>query len=340
MASFPGQFSAGPPLPNQVQGLVAVMGGGGPTPTQVQLLLQGQDTAGATQAQNTQPTQGSHQTVGWKSVAGASAYKIYRNANGAGYALLTTRTGAQAASDYSSYVTGQGSFNVQDSCDCAYQDTAATTCVGFPGGPVSGVYFPNNGYTYQVLATVAGVDGPLSTDNIIILFAGGKRIMCQDVFNPTANLNLVNWADTTCPTISPLGNTTNMLWTLNTGNTILNPFTGASSVDQNLGINGMNFMNVAVCAAQANSAIGFGPERAGDQPLLLNTPRALTAYGPALQQNVWVTYKLPLNLIYRDEVGGTNTPQLAYYKNTYASNGTGTGAPNEKFWMEQWFSAH
>lgn len=315
-------------------------------PTQVQLILQGQ--AKAQDAQNGVPTQPSFATIGWKSVVGATSYNIYRNTATSGttpsYSFYASVSAAAGASAYSSYVTGQGTNPIQTAVNCAYLDTAATNIVTFnfttPGktgtGPnPSGVYFPNNAYTYKVSAVVSGVESALSADSIIVFFANGQEIMCDGFFNVNGTFN---FGDTTCPAVSPLGNTKNALWALNSSGTIVNPFTGNGCTSQQLGINGYNFLNVAFYPKQTGSTMNFGVEIAGDFNL---TPSVLhlSSYGPTpMPGNVWTIYKLPLSSVQFNTETSPNAQQTTFYKITWVTLRTGSNQPNEEYWMEQWMS--
>lgn len=326
--------------------LVVSGSGSGAAPTNVQLILQGQ--VKAQDAQNGVPTQPNFATIGWKSVVGATSYNVYRNTVSSGgapsYSLYTTVSATIAAAAYVSYVTAQGSNAVQSNVNCAYLDTAATNIVTFnfttPGktgtGPnSSGVYFPNNAYTYKVSAVVGGVESALSTDSIIIFYANGLEIMCDGFFNVNGTFN---FADTTCPAVSPLGNSKNALWALDSSGTIVNPFTGDGCTSQQLGINGYNYLNMAIYAGQTGSTMNFGVEIAGDFNLTASVLH-LSSYGASpIPGNVWTTYKMPLSSVQFNTQTSPNAQQPSFYKITWVTLRTGSNQPNEKYWIETWFS--
>lgn len=120
-------------------------GGGGAAPTNVQVILEGQ--TGPNVIQNNQcasvtascpgwtstytihflsSTPNSNEQIGWENVVGASSYNIYRSVNGASYSLLANVTDSTATTNYSSYLTNQGSFAPAAGINRAYTDTTAT----------------------------------------------------------------------------------------------------------------------------------------------------------------------------------------------------------------------
>lgn len=302
----------------------------------------------AQDAQNGLPTQPNRAVIGWKSVALATSYNIYRNTVASGgtpsYSLYTNVTAASATSAYVTYVTGQGTNPIQTAVDSAFVDTAATGIVTFndttpnkggSGPDGSGVYFPNNPYTYQVSAIVGGVESSLSTDSIIIFFANGLQIMCDGYFNVNGTFN---FGDTTCPAISPLGYTKTALWALDSTGTIVNPFTGMSCTSQQLGVNGYNYLNAAFYPAQTGSTMQLAPEICGDFGLIAGTTN-LSVYGTSpMPANTWTNYKMPLATLQLNTQTTPHAQQPSFYKVTWQTRSTGSNHPNEKFWMEQWLS--
>lgn len=77
--------------------------------------------------------------IGWKSVANANSYNIYRANNGGSYSLYANITASASATQYSSYVTGQGSFQVAPGIDSVYLDTASTAIIGTTLGAILNV---------------------------------------------------------------------------------------------------------------------------------------------------------------------------------------------------------
>ncbi len=124
-------------------------------PTNLQVIRQGQDLNTATNTfacsivskgggqGNFEPN---YNYLGWKSVSGASSYKIYRATNAGSLALYDTVTASAAASTYSTYmsglVNGGNTYYTAPGIDSAYFDTAATNIIG--NGGVSGNDFTAN----------------------------------------------------------------------------------------------------------------------------------------------------------------------------------------------------
>jgi hypothetical protein len=318
-------------------------------PTKVQLVLQGQDKQ--EQSNGALPQNADHLSIAWKSVAGATSYNIYRSVDQGAYTLYTTVTPAAAASAYSSYVTNSGTYDYVDDVDCAFQDTAATNCVGSYGAQISngqlrspgvagvyhapdanGFYFmPNVGYTYKVTAVNAAGESALSADSFAAFIVGGKRIMNHPngYFNGT-----INYQDTGCPVASPLGHTTNAKWTTSSTNSYVNPYAGGGAVDGNFSTKGFNFLVLNIYPAQAGSAFTMAPEIAGDTVLRTATSMSATPYG-TLVANQWNTLKIPLADLMLDQIGGKNAVQHAFYKVTYD-----THVANEAYWIEWYFSVN
>lgn len=320
-------------------------------PTQVQIILQGQSAGN--QAQNGQPTQTSYSMVGWKSVVGATSYKIYRQVYNelgvitSAYSLYATVTTAAAAAAYSNYAANLNGATQQTQCDCAYLDTAATNITTFtfttPGktgtGPdPNGVFYPNLGYTYRVTAVVGTVESAQSADAFIVFSAGGFNIMAAGDF-----ANQTTWNDGTCPVVSPLGYTTNALVKYISGsNNYIDWFTGNGCCAQNLGISGYNWFNLNVCAANAGMAIGIQCELAGDY--VLNTSGIdVTTWGSAPTLHQWISYKIPLSTIQKNTAGGSsggtsgnNVQQRSWYKPVYLNLNNSTASA----WAEAYLSVN
>ncbi|MFT3905543.1 MAG: hypothetical protein QM718_04475 [Steroidobacteraceae bacterium] len=298
-------------------------------PSNVQIVLQGQDAQ--EQSNSAVPTQPNHLTIAWKSVTGATSYKIYRSVNQGSYALYATVSASAATTAYSSYVSKSGNYDYQTNVDSAYQDTAATNSVGYPKTADSaGTYFPNNvGYTYKVSAVDADGEGTLSTDSIAIYFAGGLQITNESQFD-----GVVDFADTTASVASPLGYTTNAKWSVSSGHTITGIYSGHGAVDQNFCLKGFNYLILSVMAGQSGSSFRIGTELSGDQALL-TADLSSTSYN-TLVANQWVTFKIPLSDLMIDQVGGTDAPQYAFYKYILSTPSSAT----QTFWLESYFSVN
>lgn len=115
------------------------------SPTNVQLIVQGQNGASTNSGTST-PAQPNHCTIGWQSVASATSYNVYRSVNGSSFSLYTNVTASTAATNYSTYVTNQGSFATLTNINCAYQDTVATGCAnGTKGNALNATASYTNG---------------------------------------------------------------------------------------------------------------------------------------------------------------------------------------------------
>jgi len=318
------------------------------TPTKVQIVLQGQDKQ--EQSNGALPQNANHLTIAWHSVSGATSYRIYRSVDQGSYTLYAQVSASSATSAYSSYVSNSGGYDYQTDVDSAYQDTAATNCVGSYGAYISngqlrspgvggvyhapdgnGTYFmPNVGYTYKVSAVGAGGESAQSSDSIAIFFANGAKV----TNHPNGYFNgSIGYKDTGATGASPLGYTTNAKWTTSSTNSYINPYAGGGAVDGNLSVKGFNYLVLNVQAAQDGSSFTMMPEIAGDTPLL---PSALssTNYG-TLVKNQWVQLKIPLADLMIDRVGGLNARQYAFYKVTMDSH-----KANETYWIEWYFSVN
>lgn len=327
--------------------LLPVSGGSGlAAPLRVQVILQGQDQQ--EQSNGGLPQNANHMSIGWKSVAGATSYNIYRSVDKGTYSFYANVTATTAASNYSTYVTNSSTYDYVNDIDCAYQDTSATNCVGSYGVQVTngtlrspgsggvwhqpdanGTWFmPNVGYTYKVSAVNASGEGTISPDCIAVFFANGKEIHNHQ--NGWFNGNLVI-ADTTCPATSPLGYTTNVKWTTDSTYTYVNPFTGSSAVDGNFSVKGFNYIIMNIYSAQTGGQFTIGPELLGDTTILTTNPN-ITSFG-TLTANAWSTVKIPLSSLLIDQIGGTNAPQYDWYKVTIDSHTSG-----QTYWLEWYWS--
>ncbi len=306
----------------------------GSAPTQVQILLQGQDAQGEDQNDTLPPENANHITIGWLSVPGASSYNIYRSVSKGGYGSTpyASVAASSAASAYSSYVSNSGSYPYVTTVNSAWQDTAAMNAVGYPKG--SGpVYFGNAvGYTYKVSAVVGGVEGPPSTDSILVLFANGTRVMGQDIFNGS-----ITWNTTGPGTPSPLGFNNASLWNVSPALILINPYVGVGGYEYNLTVAGFNYMVVNMYTASSGGPFTFrlGPELSGDQALLSGagyfTPE------PTLTAGTWQTIKIPLSQYLIDQLGGTNALQSSYYKTTIVCD---QNSASPEIYLEWYFSVN
>lgn len=329
MATLPGNRKAG-----GAAGYPVVAQGGGSSPTNVQVVLTSLDAASTAFSLPVQPN---HQTVAWKSVAGASSYNVYaqdyasnefNNSISTPYRVIQNVTAALAASGYSSYVSGNtsGGFASVNVVDSAFHDINCPVVVN-PTKGTGPVYFQCSGRTYQISAIVGGIEGARSNDSYMVFFAGGQQIMCQGTFNG----NLV-FSDNTAPIASPLGFTSNALWTPVNNGDLINPFSGIGCYGQLMSLVGLNFMIINMLTNTAGRSFALGPEIKGDQPVLISNLNS-TSYG-TLSVGQWTQIKIPLNQLYIDQQGGTNALQDAFYKVTLVSNG---GA---NLWLEWYFTVN
>jgi hypothetical protein len=334
-------------------------GGGGSAPTLVQLILQGGAKPGDNQGLGVGGhgpgviAQPNRQSIGFKSVASATDYKIDRSVttvagtNGP-YTPYATITAAAAASNYAAYVASctngnSGSpFDPAPGIDCVYTDNAATACVeaNDTPGPSSGIYYgPVKGYTYKVTAVVGGVDSAQSDDSIAIFMGGGVWVMCGGIFDypPEVTKNAA------APSPSPLGFTRATHMTLGhypATQAYVNPFTGGGCPWGNLNVTGFNYYNFSVYpTAWVDGAMQYSTEIDGD----------LFLYGtitPVMHVtlNQWNTFKIPLSSLMNSNNGSGSTMapaangvrQSSLYKITW-NNGAGT---NMVFYVEIHLSVH
>lgn len=321
-------------------------------PTNVQMLQEGQTYANEshnTEPVGTIPAAPNSATVGWKSSPGAASYNILDNG-----VVVANVSVASAASGYSTYVSGQtsGGGAIQTNCDCAYQYNSATDILSYsyltpnqyaayPDGQVDGpnaegIYFPNSPHLFQVQAVAANsATSAISDYANAILFANGLALFYNGQFNGLT----VNVADTTCPVPSPMGYTTNYLWTCNTANQLVIPFTGSSCPDYALNVNGWGYLNLSVCPAQSGSTLACAALITGDYFLTApGTTWDIDTYGgpSSPPANQWTQYRFPLSEVMLNTQGTIEAVQQAFYKLVIQSHNT--GGSTETFWLEFSFS--
>jgi hypothetical protein len=96
-------------------------------------------------------------------VSGASSYNVYRAKNGsASYSNIGSVSASSAATNYSAYVTGQGSYDIAPGIDSAYFDEAATGVIGTSAGT-----------TYEV---VGNVTSGSTTINVTSVMSGSLTV--------------------------------------------------------------------------------------------------------------------------------------------------------------------
>lgn len=339
--------------------VVSSGGGGGSSPTFVQLILQGGAKPGDNQGLGGDGhgpgtvSQPNRQLVGWKSVASATSYNIYRSVttvagtNGL-YTLYDSVSSTTSGANYTTYVAsctnanGGSPFDPAPGIDSVYTDTAATTCVSPTDakGPSSGIYYgPVTGYNYKITAIVGGVESVQSVDDIAIFMGNGKWIHCFGIFNnpPVVTKN------SAAPAVSPLGFNNATFLTLGhfpATQAFVNPFTGGACVWGNMNVTGYNFYNFNVYpTAWVNGDMQQSTEIDGDL-FIYNT------ITPTMNVtlNQWNPFKFSLSSLLNSTNGSGSTmnaaangvPQTSYYKTTW-NNGASTNQ-NMVFWVESYFS--
>lgn len=304
----------------------------------VQIILQGGTQQGANQpgenAASYSITAPNSQTIGFKSVAGATAYNIYRSVTttpgvNSPYTLYASSiSAASVASGYASYLSNSGSWGIAPGIDSVWQDTAATGCVSGTVGPTTGYYYgPTTGYTYKVTAVVGGVEGAQSASSIMVFIANGQRIMCQDLFNTESQ---VTWDAPNPGVASPLGFARSTLFEFLTSGgaatPYLNPYTGASCVQWNLSVAGFNYLVLDVYPVTPVPPNVFTYSTEIDGDLFLYAPGVLGYQQPA--QNQWTQYKFPLSSFMTPAAGSSTAPsaagirQVSYYKSSWVNQGS------------------
>lgn len=324
-------------------------------PTNAQIILQGASAQGANQNGHTTSggiSQPNYQTIGWKSVAGATSYNIYRSttttpgSNGS-YTYLANVTASTAASNYSSYISGSTYTNgfstnsIAGGIDSVWQDTGATNVVLGTVGPTSGYYYgPISGYTYTVTA-VNGSESAQSSPTYMPLFENGDAIFENGVFN---NLGYITM-NATAPATTPLGFSKAIEVVYPSGSQEINPNTGSAGPGFNVGIMGFNYCVVSVypTTALAASTLGFSTEIYNDVTMYTNGGMTGSyAYFPAASANTWTTIKIPLSNFMYAGTGNAmtgaaaTTQQTSYYKTTLTS----TAGSGITIYLEMSFSVN
>lgn len=334
MASFPGQFSAGPPLPNPVTGLVATVVGGGAlgAPADLWVSFQGKTSIGGDDSSAGVPLVPNTQVPAWLEVTGATSYNLYVSVNGGAESLLTNvaHTG-----------TGVGS----------YVHTTATLCVNGTTGPVNGVYYPANTYRYRVsTVNVAGEGAKTATGQKYYVYnasRGGQNTVGG--FKWWGDFNGTN--NTTTDYASATGtNETGLSW-LNTpvgASAYILPVCGGIYTHWNCWIGSIGsggFLYIDILKTDVTTSLGLHGEIIGDLPIVpTGTPhpnqpanldvQAYLRNGPVVA-NQYFTYKIPIAVFMTPQSGwgnGNGSPssvgvlQLQVYKFLIQING-GTQAP-------------
>lgn len=215
-----------------------------------------------------------------------------------------------------------------------YTISQPTLCAESTASPMGTVFFPNTAYLYKVTAVTGGVESAQSDYDIMVFFANGLQIMNQGAFGAVPSFGA------TCPITSPLGFGTCANVTLNTGTgSGSGMFTGNSGIGWNIGVNGMNYLNVAIMAptGQTGSTFFFGTELAGDAIVQMSFNGSSGFSGTPLPPATWVTNKFALSSIYALSTGAQ---QDGFYKLVFTTHQTSNNwaGGTENYYMEIWWS--
>lgn len=350
MASFPGQKGTGPPLPNQVGGVVATLQGSGgvllPGAPGFPLKLlegvtgqsQGIYNNTANDFQGSAPNRCLYGiqigTTGSFPIASINHYRTINQAQAPGsYPFYQSVTVATALAAYSAYVTassnapatlnegfppGQTAFPFSRICTHAINDAAATNCIAYPAGAGNDQYL-GIGYNSEFTCVDnQGNEGPRSAATYLPYLADGFPMLATVPFNGT-----VSYADTSAP-ISPLGYTRSVLWTVTqSGDNIINFPAGYGTRQYGAQILPYNFFIVSICPHQTwNNTLQAEMETIQDvfidQPAgnIYQPQFATLGNAGTLNAGQWYTWKLPLynsGGIYFDATRGN---QHSWYKIT------------------------
>lgn len=351
MASFPGQKGTGPPLPNQVGGVVATLQGSGGVllpgaPGFAQALIQGMTSQSQSTYNNTaNDFQGGAPnrwltgvkvgTTGSFPIASFNRYRTTNQAQAPGsypfydnipvatalaaYNSYIAAAGTSAATNNQGFLPGQTSFPVSAVCTHALDDPAATNCIAYPAGAGNDQYL-GNGYGYEITCVDnQGNEGSRSAPAILPYLIDGWPMMSAGLFNGT-----VAYQDTSGGT-TPLGYAHSVLWTVNqgTGDNLTNFFSGYGTRQWGAQIRGYNFLIVSIRPHQNwNNTLQCQMETIQDvfiqQPAGNTYTPQFATFGNAgtLNSGTWYTWKLPLynsGGIYFDATRGN---QHSWYKIT------------------------
>ena len=301
VASFPGQKSTGPALPNQVLGLTAVVVGAGSSPgapTNLLMSLIKQNSSNSTPSPPTPPLPNQQRLI-WDSYPGASSFNIYRTAaNGSTFSLYDT------------------------SATNSYTDLAATLCVSGTAG-AGPEYYVANIYLYKVSAMVSGLESALSATQSCILYANGVQDHIGGDFNVSCTSDYAN------ATGAPLGGHTLCL-----KNTITAafgdwlPWVGNNATQWNLPVGAYTKLRIDVKAMQSPAALTLRALRVGDVQIQaqgggpLDVP--LGNYATFVNGS-WVTFIVPLVDLLTDWTSGSPVLQRAFYKTNVSEQTGNTG---------------
>ncbi len=280
VASFPGQQSTGPALPNQVLGLTAVVVAGGGAgvpgaPTAFRVTQQGDSTNA-----NPNPTNDVI-TLGWAlgsvgSAGATTSQEVWRGVNGAAKTLYATIAGNATT----------------------YTDNAATNAysaqnINEQGGAPTNGTGPTTVYDYDIRGVNAAGPGAFTADCQFWFYMGGTLY----AYNAAADLsgpNTVNYADTT---LSPPTGTADMAVTLGgPGGYLQAPSYSPGTWIYGMECGAFNYLNLTckpIDSTQQWSISIHSRGTVGDIGgpfLVLN----LLNYGPAPVAGQWKTYKVPL----------------------------------------------
>lgn len=194
------------------------------------------------------------------------------------------------------------------------------------------VYFPRNGYTYQVTQVTGGVESSAATA-ILPFIENGQFIMTGGPFNGVGAMAA------TPPATTPLGFSQAFQWQGSGANSILNSASGWGSASQQLGVAGYNYINVSVYTTSSGAQITADTEIVGDNNIVGTAALSSLCTGPStVTSNTWVTYKCPLTSWNVDTLwSGSGVLQGTYYKTTLQYN---SGIGNVNFYLEIYFSVN
>jgi hypothetical protein len=329
MASFPGQKGTGPPLPNQVGGVVATLqgsGGGGGTgpssPTLLQSLLeaQTQQSQGVSQGLDFQPQNMNTRTLGWLAPvpsgtqAAIGSYRIYRSDNPT--LIYAAVTEAVATSNYGTYVAnsanttpGSGSqpgpWPFQTLVNRAFTDGVCTTAVGYPQGPGPDFY-QGNALQYQVTAVdVNGLESAKSATMVKWFMSNGALITCGGTFNGSMTPGATDGGT------NPLtGNSKAVKWLTAAANDLINPFLDFGDTRWSGNLRPFTTLNLYIKASQSVGlqihALRRIPTGTGDEDIFASAGNPLTVQvGTATTS--WQLFPISLASIMTDYQFGQQT---------------------------------
>jgi hypothetical protein len=316
-------------------------GTGGPGQvTGVYFLYQGMSSPASSGGTDPVPSAPNTQAIAWtQASAGAFpiAYnKIYRGKNGIAPTLYYT-----SSTPITSFVDTPGTGV-----------PGATTCVASTGPNVGSgvVYFPANGYYYQISAVdTQGNEGPLSTGQIFTIYNNGP-VASYDGYGIYADYNNLVTSTYNDTSGSPPSETYDVKNVVTGAYGDWLPYSGCNATHWNLWVlYAFNYLNISIKPTVAGQlfnmwveyrtgpAPGVDPNSSGGGQPVVEIGNNV-AYGPnPMVANQWNNYKVPLSKIMIATPADGGGRQGMFYK---LGLGDQTGRGSNTYYVSNYFLSY